>query len=568
MSGFNSKKRPGVKKDIKQPSIPLPSQPGYHGQDLASLLDNRQNNIDMNWLEQVGSNQPGGINNGMGGFSANNNNNNKPTNTGNNQNPMGSTYADMLLNNSQGGFANFLASLGIQQQTGLTGSQRDAWNNYLLQQMIQYYLESEKRDYNRALQLDDRLYMTPTNQLARLMGAGISRDAAIQLLSGGSGSGSGAGVPYTQGTNSADMSAANEAGQMPFKNAATVFGAIAQTAGAIGALGTFGLSAASLSTNLAATRAATAGQVLSNTRLQKTLNGIETASTVVGAISSAYQAGIIDKDHTFDSSQDMLKYIRDNADKYEPFNSLVSSGVLDGISKDVYSLDAMNHAYESWRKSKDYNIDRKHIVAMYSLDELYQDINIKSVQQEILQSQQWIKESIANVINSTKLTNADVALKFAQTDLTNYQADVTYIQREMQQMDLDWLTVSIDDINSIRTNQLMLDAARWNELRDDPKAWDEEIQSWLSNRQNLRTAIAIESYYFANRQTAIEQMQQSSVPFSDLNFAQMACWFHNLFAQTSLPRPGTATQQERDFLGDLSASQVALWAARKYIHMP
>lgn len=564
MSGHNRRNIPKPRRHVDQPTLsgidPI-SVNWQKGMQDALSRDN-SSKIDMNWLAQIGQN--GAIASGTGGsvpfvFT-------KPSST-KGQNEMDSTYSEMLDHNANDGFSQFLSSLGIQQSAGLSGSQRDSWNQYLLQQMLQYYMTQENRDYNRALQLDDRLYNAPTNQLARLMGAGISRDAAIQLLSGASG-GSGSGVPYSQAASPADMASANEAGLMPFKAAASVFGMIAQTAGAIGSLGTFGLGAASLATNLAATRATTAGQLLSNSQLQKTLNGIETASTVVGAISSAYQAGIIDKDHNFESSQDMLKYIRDNADKYEPFNSLVSSGALDGISKDVYSLDALNHAYGSWRKSKDYNIDRKHIVSMQALDELFQDINIKGVQQEILQSQQQISESIARVTNTTKLTNADVALRYAQVDLTNFQADNQFIQREMQQMDLDWLTANINDINTVRTNQMMLDAARWNALRDDPEAFDAEVKSWLTDRQNLRSAIAIESYYYSNRLYATEQLSQTAVPFTDLNLAQMACWFHNIFAQTSLPRPNSVSQSERDILGDLSASQVALWALRKYVKMP
>lgn len=551
-----------IKRNIKQPELPSKPLNPYYGQPLPSLSSSTRG-LSLDDLAQIGSKWDEHY--GQGG--GNGQPEPKPQTSQSGQNPMDSTYAEMLKHNASDAFSQFLASLGIQQDVGLTGSQRDAWNNYLLQTQIQQYLEQNSRDYNRALQLDQRIYDSPTNQLARLMGAGISRDAAIQLLSGAAGGGSAAPIAGSA-AGAGDMAAANQAGQMPLQNAMSVFGTIANIAGAIGSLGNFGLSAASLATNIAATKAATAGQLLSNSQLQKTLNGIETASTVVGAISSAYQAGIIDNDQEFSSSQDMLKFIRDNADKFEPFNSLVSSGALDGISKDVYSLDALNHAYSSWRKTKDYNIDRKHIVAMQALDEMFQDINIKQVQQEIAQSQQWIQESIANVINSTKLANADVALKFAQTDLANFQSDIAYIQREMNQQDLDWLTANIDDINAVRTNQIMLDAAKWNSLRNDPKAYNAEIESWLSDRQNLRSAIAIESYYYSNRLNALDAMKQQSVPFSDVNFAQMVCWFHNLFSNTALPRPGSASQHERDMLGSLEGSQVALWALRKAYHMP
>lgn len=483
------------------------------------------------------------------------------------QNGFDDDWKDILNRSSTGDFANWLSSLGFGGK-----DPNDAWtqdfNAYLMQQLVEYYKQIEARNYNQQLLQDQRIYDSPTNQLARLMGAGISRDAALQMLSG-AGAGAGAGIPFqAQAGGEGSLTAPSQSKLNQIQGVTSVFGSIAQIAGAIGALGSFGMSAASFSTNLAATKAATAGQVLSNTQLSKTLNGIETASTVIGAISSAVDAGVISKDHEFTSAQDMVQYVRDNADKFEPFNALKSSGALDGIMKDVYSLDALNHGYQSWRQTRDQNIDRKHIVNMYALDELYQDINIKELQSEINLNSQKINESIQNVLNSTKLTNADVSLKLAQVDLTNHQSDIAYIQREMQQMDLDWMTASIDDINSIRTNQLMLDAARWSALEGDKDAWNAEIQSWLSDRSNLRTAIALESYYFGARKSATDALQQTQVPFSDANLAQISCWFHNLFAQTTLPRPGSATQQESDLLGKLSGSQVALWALRKYYHVP
>lgn len=564
MSGKNRKPR----KTINQPTLPSLNLPSFYGQQFPANPVSRPSNPLADFRPQLGG-QTGSAS-GHGGDGS------KPAqklpswngwtipNTA--QNGVDDDWKDILNKASSGDFANWLSSLGFGGK-----DPNDAWtqdfNAYLMQQMVEYYKQLEARGYNQQLLQDQRIYDSPTNQLSRIMGAGISRDAAIQMLSG-AGAGAGAGIPFqAQAGGEGSLIAPSQSKVNQIQGVTSVFGAIAQTAGAIGALGSFGMSAASFATNLAATKAATAGQILSNTQLSKTLNGIETASTVIGAISSAVDAGIISKDHQFTSAQDMVQYIRDNADKFEPFNALKSTGALDGIMKDIYSLDALNHGYESWRKTRDQNIDRNHIVNMYALDEMFQDINIKEMQSEINLNSQKINESIQNVLNTTKLTNADVSLKLAQVDLTNHQSDIAYIQREMQQLDLDWISASIDDINSVRTNQLMLDAARWSALQSDKDAWDAEIKSWLSDKANLRTAIAIESYYFGARKSATDALQQK-LPFSDASFAQTVCWLHNLFAQTTLPRPGSATQQERDLLGNLSGSQVALWALRKYYHMP
>lgn len=105
------------------------------------------------------------------------------------KNDFGARYDQMLQNNAGSNeFLSLLSSLGIEQEKGLTGSQRDDWNKQLLDTQLNYQLELEKRGYNEQMRDEQRIYDSPTNMLARLMGAGISRDAAIQMLSGAGGS--------------------------------------------------------------------------------------------------------------------------------------------------------------------------------------------------------------------------------------------------------------------------------------------------------------------------------------------------------------------------------------------
>lgn len=105
------------------------------------------------------------------------------------QNDITSNYSDILARSagsSDNSILQLLQSLGIDQQQGLSGSQRDDWNKQLLDTLLNYQLTQENRSYNESMRDEQRLYDSPLNQLARLMGAGVSRDAAIQMLSGGS----------------------------------------------------------------------------------------------------------------------------------------------------------------------------------------------------------------------------------------------------------------------------------------------------------------------------------------------------------------------------------------------
>lgn len=119
--------------------------------------------------------------------------------TRNNGNAWENTEWENLLGNGRNSdFAAFLASLGIQMPDGkeMSESAIKDWNKQLMDAQLNHAITQENRNYNEGLRDEQRIYDSPTNQLARLMGAGISRDAAIQLLSG-TGAG-GSSVPYSE----------------------------------------------------------------------------------------------------------------------------------------------------------------------------------------------------------------------------------------------------------------------------------------------------------------------------------------------------------------------------------
>ena len=109
-------------------------------------------------------------------------------------------FGDLLLGNTgitNDDFLSALRNLGIQSTGDITGTDRKDWNKQLLDSYLSHMSTVENRQYNEALRNEQRIYDNPMSQLARLMGAGISRNQAIQMLgAGGSGSG-GSAVPYS-----------------------------------------------------------------------------------------------------------------------------------------------------------------------------------------------------------------------------------------------------------------------------------------------------------------------------------------------------------------------------------
>lgn len=96
-------------------------------------------------------------------------------------------FSDMLVQNAgDNPWAQFLASQGIFQGDNeyMSSGQRADWNKQILDTMLKYYQDLEERQYTQGVLNEQRIYDSPTNQLARLMGAGVSRDAAIAMLSG------------------------------------------------------------------------------------------------------------------------------------------------------------------------------------------------------------------------------------------------------------------------------------------------------------------------------------------------------------------------------------------------
>lgn len=242
-------------------------------------------------------------------------------------------------------FTQLLAQLGIGGIDPKDAAVHD-WNSELLKQILQYYLTQEQRAYDQKLWNQQNLYDSPTNQLARLMGAGISRDAAIQMLSGGAG-GSGAAVPYGQTGNQASLIPASQsfANDMQAKTAIanTVFSGI----GALSGLVSLGFSIPQAIQQVSALS-------MQNFLSQKAVVGLQAADDVLGVLQSAVDIGALSTEDMdgFSNATDALNYINDHKDT-AAFKSIFDNGSFATVYGSKLGRQMFTEAWNNVRQSKD-----------------------------------------------------------------------------------------------------------------------------------------------------------------------------------------------------------------------
>lgn len=262
-------------------------------------------------------------------------------------------WIQSVLNGKSGGssgsndqdIVSYLQSLLVNSPE-MNDDQRNDWNKQVLEQLINYQLTTENRQYNESLRDEQRLYDSPTNMLARLMGAGISRDAAIQMLSGASGAG-GAAVPYSDPAAAAQGIAPSQSRlngvQADTAIANAVFGGIGSLVG----LTNLGLS---IPQAIHQTSILGAQSVMS----QKALIGLQAADTVLSSFENAISIGAMTQEDVdgFSNATDALNYILDHKDT-NAFKHLFESGAFQQVYGTKNGREMFANSWDLVRHSKD-----------------------------------------------------------------------------------------------------------------------------------------------------------------------------------------------------------------------
>lgn len=413
-----SKRKYSPKKAATLPNSNL----GYYGQDLISQLPSKMSkNGPTDPLQKLGTGTglldlPSSM--GTSPNSGSGTTGSKSTFDRQNLYPDKSSYADMLRGlGSDDPLIQTLQNLGIDFNGKLDPDQSEEWNRALLGIVLQQYVNREQRSYDRSLQLDQRTYDSPTNQLARLMGAGISRDAAIQMLSGGSGSS--AGVPYgSQGSAVTDGMAAVQAHQANVQNRLGVVNAIFNGISVFSSLVGLGFSIPQAiqqtqylknQNNLSGRQlqaydaASSAYNILSS--IGASADAFGSIGSAVSAISQAAQNGDVSAQQFIASGG--FDRLRDNA----PFTSRVMS--------EMYGTERAASDYAEMYSQNINNLKAREKLDNYNAEEAKNEADLLSRQ----------------IVNYDEVYQLELALRQAQVDLLRKQGKYTEAQTAAQALE-------------------------------------------------------------------------------------------------------------------------------------
>lgn len=254
--------------------------------------------------------------------------------------PNGSTAADLGaagLYQTRGD--DYLMQLLYQQY--ITSKDKGAnaaeMNMAIYKEMLAYFKMLEQRGYDKDALNEQRQYDSPISQLMRLMSTGMSRDAAIQALTGGQDAalvGSGA------GTETTPTLSPQEVRSQQIQNGLGIFNAAVGTLGTIGQLTSLGFSIPQAIHQTQVTKAAATmskEQVKAYQSVNAVTSALDTFGNTVGSISDLQ--GLTNAD-------DAYKFMQDHKDT-DLFKPLFDNGAIGGTFGNTIGREMFNNF---WRE--------------------------------------------------------------------------------------------------------------------------------------------------------------------------------------------------------------------------
>lgn len=217
--------------------------------------------------------------------------------------------------------------------------------NALFTNLLQYQTTTEGREYDYKMLNESRLYNNPLNELARLMGAGVSRDAAIQILSGAAGG---------QGVGSA--SAAPVAGPVAGAGAAALNSSSAHANLVNNVFNGIQLVASLFQQGVDMFNSIQTAQMLSaqNYMSQSQLDAFKGVNDITQAFDAAVKNGILSVEDVqgLRSADDYYKWIVDHSDT-NLVKSLIQNGSVGRAFGSTYGRSMLNKHLEETRQGRD-----------------------------------------------------------------------------------------------------------------------------------------------------------------------------------------------------------------------
>lgn len=431
------------------------------------------------------------------------------------------SYAGLLQNlfGATSGGAQDFASLLVPENGNLSAGDRKDFNKQLLDMILQMLITEEQRRYNEGLRDEQRLYDNPINALARLMGAGVSRDAAIQLLGGGS-AGSGSGAPF--GSPFAMPSGGPSPSERQNQLANTSFNGVNTAVSFISTFMSMGISAGVASKQM---------QAMDNSNFfsgqQK-----QAYSASTEAFHILNSAGVQSSPETTGSIDAVGKTLQGLADAGNAAAAaFIKDGGVDVLRKTApYSSPYLNSLYKDERQSKDYDRQFDAVIDNTIAQTELSHVNKNAVESQIHLYEQQILNLRAEEGYTTALTNlTNWQSRNQEKNLEKTDAEIQVLEEQKalygQQSTTLWLQNKVE--NAFQQSyapdgssglQLYCDQRinyLYNEVNklvglNDAHSWDSKVNEILSSQENATALYELGTLYARGEITAFTNSDQQT----------------------------------------------------------
>lgn len=414
------------------------------------------------------------------------------------------------LNSGNGLNENIASWIDLMSQGGyFTEEIRDQLRQFLFQML----LNQDQRQFDLQQLADSRLYNSPTNELARIMGAGISRDAAIQMLSGSIGGGSaGAGVAGSAGVTA--PSVPQTSGTQDLQRTQVAIGGIGEIINAFCNLLNTGVGFAQGLEQVKSMRASN----FFNEQQVQAYKSVQDISTMVQKLNLAGVIPDADLDN-LSTAEQFSRYLRNLAKNNDQVAQVVSSPSFENALGTPAGRSMYNDYWKSVRDTRDQGVLFDEYIKQQRLQNVVKGLEGDKIGAEMALIGQQQKESEQNVIESCSrvaLNNATVYVKNeegkwiaqqrensirmtdSQVNLIDTQAYGASIENDMLSLNYELNSAGFPMLKQTRIDELQYNLDHWTTIMN-PDLRVKQIRAWLNEREN-----AFDAAY-------LQQIQQNAV---------------------------------------------------------
>ena len=412
-------------------------------------------------------------------------------------------WINALLRNSNAGgslsqgYADVLKTIVDQFNTNNNAAINPDMVMSLFNNLLSYQTTQEQREYDYKMLNESRQYNNPTNELARYMGAGISRDAALQMLSGSAGNiGSGGGTAAAvQGPAAGAGAAALNSSNAHDNLVNQAFNGIQMIANLVGQ----GLSIAQGVEQVK-------GMQMQNTFTQGQLAAYQSVNEVTEFLHNAQVSGLLEPSTMdgFRNAEDVFKWIIDNKDN-EQLAPLMQSGAINRTFGSTFGREMFNNHWQQQNRSRtDGEILDGYIRGMHLSN------NIAALQPQMISAEiENLNYQNLNLDAQSLYYFQNMQESSARIQLMNKQGKFVDLQTKNLNLEYQINEAGFPMMKQNRIDELTLQAEKWNALfaRDgyniqiqgadglQHTPFENEILTWLGQGSNAADVLYLKQLY-------------------------------------------------------------------------